>query len=80
MIMTMKWKTLDYDAMNNVGLWMWWTTHGCGYWIPKSWPKERMRYVNSGSNHSRMSKDDEQLKVVMKWTTLGYNEMNNTGL
>ena len=48
-----------------------------------------MQYANSKSNNSRMSKDDEQLKVVMKWTTQGYgcnkqlkivDAMNNLGL
>ena len=34
--------------------------------MPKGRPKERMSYANSRSNNSRMFKDDEQLKVVMK--------------
>ena len=55
----------------------------------KGRPKERMPYANSRSNNSRMSKDDEQLKVIMKWTAQDcrcneqlriVDAMNNSGL
>ena len=48
-----------------------------------------MSYANSRSNNSRMFKDDEQLRVVMKWTAEGcvcneqlkvVDAMNSSGL
>ena len=52
-------QTHGCDAMNNVGLWMWWTTHRCEHWMLKGHLKERMKYANSRSNHSKMSKNDK---------------------
>lgn len=51
-----------------------------GFKCHKNWLKGGVWYINSRSNLLGVTKNDEQLRDVMQWTTQGFDAMNSLGL